>query len=214
MTNVSGKTQEAGWQEHVSIGPPFLEMGGTIIDHAAKRGWVIRAYGRHHALKPDTKFMWPHGPKAGGGELDLRTYTTISPRGDFTAQRMEGKTAWFTAINPRMRLLIGYIWDPAVLPWLDIWTECRSVPVAPWNGQAVACGLEFGLAPTTERPLPKQVLGAPTKAIMQAGGKLSTVFHSFITEIPADCTGVREVKMEGDNVVISFVSPETSLAIS
>lgn len=211
--NRSGKVVEVGWQEHVSLGPPFLEGGVTTIDHNGKRGWVIHAYGKHHGLKPDSKFMWPQAPRAGSGETNLRIFTSDKPRGDFTAQRMEGSPAWFAAVNPRLNLMVGYIWDPKFFPWLDFWTESGSVPVAPWHGKTVSCGLEFGLAPTTERPLPKQVLGAPTKAIMQPGARLSTVFHAFISAVPGDCSGVKDVRMEGDTVSVALLSPAGTISV-
>jgi len=206
--------QEFGWQEHVTIGPPFLEGGVTIRDHSGRRSLVMPAHNPHHGLKPDTEFSWPDGPGVNGKPVNLRIFTADAPREDFTSHLMEGDPAWFTAVNPRLRILIGYCWKSADFPWLGMWNESRSMHTPPWNGKAVSCGLEFGLSPHTKRPMPERVFGIPTLAHLPGDGTKNAVFHAFITEVPPNCTGVREVHMEEGVAVVSLLSPDTTIRIS
>jgi len=193
VTNISGGPQELGWQEHVTISPPFLEGGVTIRDISGRRSAVMPAHNPHHGLKPDTEFTWPDGPGKNGRTVNLRVFTADVPREDFTSHLMEGELAWFTAVNPRLRLLLGYCWNPVDFPWLGMWNESGSMSTPPWNSNAVSCGLEFGLSPHTRRPMPEKFLGTPTLARLSAGGNKSTVFHAFISEVPAGCTGIKGI---------------------
>jgi hypothetical protein len=58
--------------------------------------------------------------------------------------------AAFMAFSPRHRLLLTYRWKRADFPWLGLWEENRSRTAAPWNGQTLTCGLEFGVSPFPE----------------------------------------------------------------
>ncbi len=212
--NRAGNPQPLGWQEHVSLGPPFLEGGITLLDHPGRRSVVMPAYGGHHRLRPDAEFEWPAGPGADGKNRDLRTFTTDSPRGDFTSHLMGGDTAWFTAVNPRLNLLLGYAWNPADFPWLGIWTESRSMHTPPWNSRTVSCGMEFGLSPWPRRPLPERVLGAPTLGRLESGAGRTAAFRAFLAAVPSGCSGVRAVRLQGDSILVSLLFPSTTITIS
>jgi hypothetical protein len=58
--------------------------------------------------------------------------------------------AFFAAYSPAARLAMGYVWRQADFPWLAIWEENHSRRHAPWNGKAVARGMEFGVSPMPE----------------------------------------------------------------
>ena len=58
--------------------------------------------------------------------------------------------AFFSAFSPAHRLAFGYVWKRADFPWLGIWEENRSRSGAPWNGETVTRGLEFGVSPMPE----------------------------------------------------------------
>ncbi|MGH9145481.1 MAG: hypothetical protein ACRD1Q_02135, partial [Vicinamibacterales bacterium] len=58
--------------------------------------------------------------------------------------------SFFVAFNPALRLAFGYVWRQADFPWLGIWEENKSRSWPPWNGEAVACGMEFGVSPMPE----------------------------------------------------------------
>jgi hypothetical protein len=58
--------------------------------------------------------------------------------------------AFFVAFSPRLQLAFGYIWKQHDFPWMGIWEENRSRQHAPWNGQTVTRGMEFGVSPFPE----------------------------------------------------------------
>jgi hypothetical protein len=60
------------------------------------------------------------------------------------------ENAYFLAFSPRFRLVFGYIWRQNDFPWMGIWEENHSRTHAPWNGQTLARGMEFGVSPMPE----------------------------------------------------------------
>jgi hypothetical protein len=45
---------------------------------------------------------------------------------------------------------LGYVWKSADFPWMGIWEENCSRLQLPWNGRALARGMEFGVSPFPE----------------------------------------------------------------
>ena len=199
-----------GWQEHVTLGPPFIERGRTIFDMSAKWSKVMPGeFERVHRLQAGGEFEWPFAPARGGGAVNLRTYPPEAACGDFSTHLNEGTTAWFTALNPELRLAIGYIWDPNDFPWLGMWTENRIREVPPWNSRTMALGMEFGLSPWP-RPMPEELHGIATVGSIPSGGIRSAVFHAFLAPIPFFCEGVRSVRIEDKEAALDLILPRTA----
>jgi hypothetical protein len=153
VENLASADRPVGWTEHVTLGPPFLEKGATEFQITADRSMVFPAtFGPADYLEPGREFIWPDAPRAGGGTADMRRYTAASASSAYTAHRMDPakEVASFTAFSRAHRLRFGYSWRRADFPWLGIWEENRSRPGPPWNGRALACGLEFGVSPFPE----------------------------------------------------------------
>jgi len=70
----------------------------------------------------------------------------------FTTHLMDParEEAYFAAWSPDYKLLFGYAWKSSDFPWMGIWEENRSRTHAPWNGQTLARGMEFGVSPMPE----------------------------------------------------------------
>jgi hypothetical protein len=58
--------------------------------------------------------------------------------------------AFFVAFSPSFELAFGYGWRRADFPWMGIWEENHSRAAAPWNGEALTRGMEFGVSPFPE----------------------------------------------------------------
>jgi len=203
--------REFGWQEHVTLGPPFLEKGRTTFDMSAKWSMVIpEVFGQYQRLKVGEEFEWPFAPAATEGAVNLRTYAAVSTCGDFTSHLTEEGPAWFTAINAEKRLAMGYAWDSADFPWLGMWTENRSYGGVPWSNRAQACGLEFGKSPWPRRNLPRKVHKVPTMGTIQAGGKIKAVFHAFLSPIPFYCEGIKGVQVDDAGVSLDLIVPKAA----
>ncbi|MEK7474634.1 MAG: hypothetical protein AAB152_03270 [Candidatus Coatesbacteria bacterium] len=211
-----GADCQFGWQEHATFGPPFVEDGVTAFDTCATWGATIEtSTARRHRLKLGAEWTWPMAPGEDGQPVDLRVFPTGEPSGDFTTQLMDParKWAWFTAVNPKLRLLCGYAWKREESPWLGNWEERRDRLAHPWDGRTTTRGMEFGVSPF---PLGNEAMrkmgklrGTPTLATLRAGGWLASTFLVFVAAIPEACTGVRDVTVEPNAVAVSLLAGET-----
>ena len=153
VENLTAADRPIGWTQHVTLGPPFLEKGATELRLAADRSLVYPGrFGPADYLEPGAEFRWPHAPRTVGGAADLSVYSNAARSSGYTAHRMDPgrETASFVAFSPAARLAFGYRWRRADFPWLGIWEENHARPHAPWHGQALTCGLEFGVSPIPE----------------------------------------------------------------
>lgn len=145
VENLCDFDRPIGWTQHVTIGPPFLIPGETQFRASATRSKVFEGgFGANDYLKPGAEFVWP-GP--------LGTIFNLSARSSaFTAHLMdfERDFAYFSAWSPSHRLAIAYAWKRADFPWMGIWEENHSRMHSPWNGEALARGMEFGMSPFPE----------------------------------------------------------------
>jgi hypothetical protein len=153
VENASGVDRPAGWTEHVTIGPPFLQKGVTEFRASASRSKVFeQVFGRADYLEPGAEFDWPDAPALAGGVADLRRSSRASASSAYTAHLMDPRqdTAFFVAFSPEARLAFGYVWRRADFPWMGIWEENLSRPQPPWNGVTLTRGMEFGVSPFPE----------------------------------------------------------------
>jgi len=153
VENMSAYDRPVGWTEHVTLGPPFLRKGLTQFRASATRSQAIEhGFGADDYLIPGAAFQWPYAPRIDGGTADLRRFTSAEASSAYTAHLMDPATidAFFVAFCPATRLAFGYVWRRGDFPWLGIWEENHSRQFAPWNGQALTCGMEFGVSPMPE----------------------------------------------------------------
>lgn len=115
------------WQEHVTLGPPFVERGVTELDALVMRS----------ARENGDEFEW----------TDKR-YPVAPVNADYHAHllgRGEVKVR-----NRNLGLEIGYEWNLQDFPWLGIWEQSCERTMPPWNGETVTWGVEFGASPFAE----------------------------------------------------------------
>jgi len=102
--------------------------------------------------------------------------------------------------HPEYRVLVGYIFPAASNPWIADWQENRSNTIAPWNGEVVARGIEFGSSPFAEGLRKSVERGSlfDTPAYRWIGGKqrLETEFTVFVSEIPGGFAGVKDLRLD------------------
>ena len=213
VTNL-GAARQIGWQEHPTFSPPFLEGGVTAFDASATWGMTDPNIRTGNRLKPGTEFTWPVAPGADGKPVNLRVFPAGGPSGDFTTQLVDParEWGWFTAVNPRMRLLCGYAWGRKESPWLGHWEENRARTAHPWDGRTVTRGMEFGVSPFAHGKEAMVKLGSlrgvPTLADLPAGGKRERTFLVFLSAVPEGCQGVRDVAVRDGTVAVTLLSGE------
>jgi hypothetical protein len=154
VENLSAWDRPIAWTQHATLGPPFLEKGRTRFQTSATRSKVIDYdfTNGHCYMKLGAEFEWPLVPTPDGGAVDLRVFTDLPVSGAFSTHLMDPaqERAWFTAWNPGCKLAFGYAWKRSDFPWLGIWEENHCRTQAPWNGQTLTRGMEFGVSPFPE----------------------------------------------------------------
>ncbi len=152
VENISATDRPVAWTQHVTLGPPFLEVGVTEFRASATRSKVLETtFGPADYLKTAAVFDWPHAPRIDGGTEDLRTFTARQKSGAYTAHLMSpDEPAYFVSFSPTHRLAFGYVWRQQDFPWMGIWEENKSRLHQPWNGGTITRGMEFGVSPFPE----------------------------------------------------------------
>ena len=153
VTNRGGIDKPVAWTQHVTLGPPFLKKGATEFRISATRSRVIETvFGTADYLETGADFDWPYAPRFGGGLADLRIYTDARASSAYTAHLMDPtrENVFFVAFSAEARLAFGYVWRRRDFPWIGLWEENASRTQAPWNGNTLTRGMEFGVSPFPE----------------------------------------------------------------
>lgn len=140
------------WQEHVTLGPPFLERGVTTLEAPILRSAKLN----------EGEFEWKD-----------RRYPNSTMSSDYHAHLLSKGEVKVT--NPKLGLRLAYEWNLQDFPWLGIWEENFERKHAPWNGRTMTWGIEFGASPYPEYRFRRATRGmmwaAPTAVWLPAKSK-------------------------------------------
>jgi len=198
----------AMWVQHVTFGDPFVEPGKTFLDMSATKGEVRRGSESTNSLAPG-EVVWPNGKAQNGSETSLRPMQPAANAGTYVGYLMDPdrELSWFTMYHEDYRTLVGYIWKTADFPWIGDWQENGRNKQIPWDGKAVARGMELGTTPFGG-PMEQVVSAGPLWGAPQyrwIGGrqKVETAYVAFVLEIPENFRGVADVQvLDGEILVI------------
>ena len=200
--NLATFDRPISWNQHITFGPPFLESGTTLFDMPATRSKVCSsAFSSRMSVKADSQFHWPNVQRTNGGSLNLRT-TGIGRFGHYTAHLLDPavKTAFIAVCNPRLRLLVLYLFARNDFPWVGNWEERYSRVHVPWRGREFCRGFEFS---TTPFPIPRRatvtngnLFGQSTYKWLSARGIQKTRYLILMISVPEDFNGVTRVEHE------------------
>ena len=185
------------WAEHGTIGSPFFEPG-TVVDLSATQAMTrpdqMDRDNLGHRVPPSKVFTWPNAPKRGGGTIDLR----LAPESPNSMDRYgflidpEREFGYVTALNPKRRLLLGYVFPRSDYPWLQIWEYL------PPKGMMVR-GLEFG---TQAFDWPRRKVITMNKLFdtmlyrwLPASSKIEARYLMFWTRAPEGFQGVDDIQL-------------------
>lgn len=209
VRNLARQDRPFIWNEHVTLGPPFLEPGVTLFDMPAGWGKVIPdPFGRKPRLRQGREFRWPLAPGASGARVDLRAAMPARVSGDFTTQQFRPglEWAWFTALNPRCGLLLGYVFRREDFPWIGNWEESRDRRHRPWAGKTYCRGLEFS---TTPFPVPKReavdlgtLRGDRCFRWIGARERIEVVYRVVLIPVDDGVAGIRRVEPHADGLAL------------
>ena len=206
--NLATFDRPISWNHHVTFGPPFLESSVTLFDMPATRSKVCPAtFSKQMSIEPDAEFRWPNAPTKKGGLLNLRT-TETGRFGHYTAHLLDPavETAFIAVCNPRLRLLVLYLFTRHDFPWVGNWEESYSRVHVPWNGREFCRGFEFS---TTPFPIPRRATVTNGKLFEESTYKWlparsteTTRYMVLMLDVPEDCCGVRTVKLKPGSVLV------------
>ena len=112
------------WVQHITFGPPFLELNKTFVDASVSKTLVragrAGAGGQASAAPAMTEGAWPEAKDAQGQTVDQRVF---SGRGGIWLLDKSKPKVWFTIYNPDYNVLLGYIFPSAQNPWVLDWQE-------------------------------------------------------------------------------------------
>jgi hypothetical protein len=186
------------WAEHGTIGAPFLEPETTAVDMNPVRSMVRPYTGQNarlpHRLTGGREFAWPDAP-AGAGTTNLRMAPPSPNSTDHTTHRFDTNQEWafVTALQPRLGIVVGWLFHPKEFPFLQNWEYYPS------NGQ-FARGLEFATTPFDQ---PRRlalangpVLGQVPFRLLPALSTIESEFALFVAKVPSGFLRVASVTYE------------------
>jgi len=136
--------------------------------------------------------------------VNLRTVRNIESSG-FVNNFLVDTTrqyGYFTAVNPELRLLFGYLFPRTDFPWLNLWEA--NTPAGNSQPPVLARGMEFSNTPThgSMKTLVKAptVFDTPAFQWLDAKSRLVKKYCAFIARVPEEFSGVQDIKVEKDHL--------------
>jgi hypothetical protein len=207
VENLRRSDSPLAYVQHVTLGPPFVEPGATRLDLSGARAHTYpQSFGEIDPLTPDLEFAWPQGP--GLSSLDVfpnrQPLTTVCT----VALESGADTAAFVAVsNPRLGLLLAYVFPSETFPWTALWYENRGLDYAPYDSRTVAWGVEFGTSPFPDGRIAKfssgPLMGRRRFGVLGARTTLRTEYDAILAAIPSDWRGVAQIARLGNQFVIT-----------
>jgi hypothetical protein len=208
LESLLGFDRPVNWGEHATIGSPFLESGVTVVDLSGSRSRT-RNYDQpknpdgvsERRLVSGREFTWPAAPALSGGTVDMRVTPDAPHYLDHTTTLMDPARAleWVTALNPKRRLMLGYVFKRAEYPWLQTWGNYPRT-------QKMSRGMEFATqpydVPRRETIGPEPLFGTPMYRWLPAKSKIGTSFLMFYARVPEGFDKVDDVRLENGRIVI------------
>jgi len=220
LENLMGFDRPVNWAEHATIGSPFLDPGVTVVDVSGSRSQT-RPYSSSSVQRADVQrrltsgqdFTWPMAPGLDGKKIDLRRTPEHPHFLDHAVTLLDPnrELKWVTAINPKKRLIIGYIFKRADYPWLQYWGYYPPT-------QKMARGMEFATqpydVPRREAISTGKMFDTPTYRWLPAKSKIKTRFLLFYAHVPEGFNKVDDVTMENGRIVITDRSAKKQVKLA
>jgi hypothetical protein len=195
--------------QHPTLGRPFLDES-TVVDTEVDSGYSQRG---PLPPGPDDVIGWPVAVFEGdtadmrylGADHELQSSVLSYKLNEATDYR------WVSAVNPSLKLLVGYLWPSGDYPWLNLWQQKK-------DGEAFARGLEFGttgLHKTWPEVLDMDsIFGKRLYHELEAGESLVLRYYAFMAVVPDNYRGVTSVILVNDTILIEEYGSERDRRIA
>ena len=195
------------WTQHITFGPPFLELGKTFADGSVAK--VVMMRGRE-SVAEDT---WPRIKDSEGRAADLRAFSGRSNTWLMDASKPK---VWVTMYHAEYPVLIGYIFESKPNQWVFDWQENQRATEKPWDGKVIARAICIGdsvvggLRNAVERG---SMFGVPAYSWIEARERRTQKYAVFLAEIPPGFKGVAALRTENGQIVIEERETGKKMAI-
>jgi hypothetical protein len=207
-SNLSTFDRPISWNHHVTFGPPFLEAGVTLFDMPATHSQVCPAtFSKQMSLQPNATFQWPTAPIKEGGTVNLRS-SAEGQYGHYTAHLLNPQIerSFIAVSNPRLGLLVLYLFNRKDYPWVGNWEESYSRVHAPWKGREFCRGFEFS---TTPFPIPRretiangELFAESTYIWLPAKSQKRTRYMILMLQVAGNFEGVAAVEIDRNSILV------------
>jgi hypothetical protein len=203
VENLAAYDRPYNWDQHATFGAPFVAPGRNVLDLPGTRGMTDSKRTAGGKWVESRLFQWPDAPTKDDGTISMREFAA-GPGGEAYTPILVDRArpqAWFSIFNTDYPLLVTYVFPTADNPWIIDW---QNQPDAA-SPAGTARGIEFGTSPWDEglrRSVERgQLMGVPTYRFIGARQRVSTSFTIYMSEIPTGFAGVRDVRVEGGQIV-------------
>jgi hypothetical protein len=209
LENLLAFDRPINWGEHATVGSPFLEPGVTVFDLSGERSRTTPYKELTTPMDPtsqrrlasDQEFSWPSAPSRDGKTADMRQTPENPHYVDHVATLMDTsrQLEWATALNPKEKLILGYVFRREDFPWVQTWGNYPP-------SMKLARGMEFATQPFSasrrDAVTEGSMFGIPTYRWLPAKSKITTRFLMFYARVPEGFTKVDDVRVENGQIVI------------
>ena len=214
VTNLRRSDTPLAYQQHVTLGGPFVQPGITRLDVSGSRGHTFpRSFGEHDPLGPNHEFVWPMAPN----NVAVDVFPDIQPLSTVCTVALEpsANESFVAVSNPTAGLMLAYVF-PDTFPWVALWYENGGTSYAPYNGSTLAWGVEFGTAalPMSRIEMLESgpLLGRRRFGVLPALGTLHVEYDAVLQTIPNDWRGVASITRNDGQLLINEHGRETVMA--
>ena len=128
---------------------------------------------------------------------------------------LEAEHAFTAVSNPKLGLLLVYVFPREVIPWTTLWFEHEAAESLPYNGRTTTSGVEFGsvalplklMETLTAGPL----FGVPRFGTLPARNTIEVNYQVHLLKIPADWQGVERIEHRDGETVACEAGSKRSL---
>jgi hypothetical protein len=198
VTNLAGFDRPMQWVQHITFGPPFVEVGSSYVDAPVARA----SLGPLRNAKSIAEASLPASKDPQGKSIDLRGFSGQSNTWLLDRSR---SNVYFAVYNSGYPVLIGYVFSGATNPWILDWQENQRNQSTPWDGKVIARGICIGDSPLQglrNAIEGRDVFGVPVFSWIKARQRRTQTYAFFLAEIPLAYKGVSDLRIEAGHIVL------------
>ncbi len=203
-------------QQHVTLGPPFVESGVSRVDLPAKRGQTNPVVIHEtDPIKPDQTYDWPDVPLQAGGTRNLQLYPEERCMAVVSVLLEPEEEFGYAAVsNPKLGLLLVYVFPREIFPWTTLWYEHEAAEFLPYINRATTWGIEFGSVAQAvkfmENLMAGPLLGHPRCGMLPTLHAVDINYQAHMLKIPSDWQGVARIEHDKGETIAREVGSECS----